>query len=140
MHSEVLIPINSRRMMDALIEKLGQLNGLLVESSITLLYVQTLVYDTTLGLEAVVVAPGVEGKGWSILDQACQALKAKGLSCKAVLKTGEPVQEICDYAAEERMDLIVVCRREQGPFENLLFADTSEELVERAPAHVLVLK
>lgn len=140
MYSRILIPINSAETIHLLIPKLRALNSHLLDSTITLLYVQTLVYNTAVGLDAVVVTPDVEPEGILILDGACRLFKRMRLSCRKVLRTGDPVEEIYQYAAHKMFDLIVVERREKGLLESLLFTRVSDELVKKASTHVLVLK
>lgn len=140
MPGKILIPINTEQSVDKLLNELKFLNPLLLNSHITLLYVQTLVYNTAVGLDAVVVTPEVEPEGLRILERGRESLEKMKLCCQTALKTGNPVQEIVQYAAKERIDLIILCRREQGLLESLLFSNMSDELIEKAATNILVVK
>ena len=145
MYSNILVAIGNSLTVSTLMQELESLRPYLLDSTVILFHVQVpVVYHTAVGIEPAVVASDIEAQmeqeGVMILEQAQRLLMEMQIPCRTVLRTGDPVKEICRYAEEESVELIIVGRREKGLLESLLLTSVSDKLVQKASAHVLVLK
>jgi len=85
--------------------------------------------------EAVARLPAVK-----YLEQTTAALQAKGLNATWVYKQGaSPAQEIIAYAADHRMDLIVMASHGAGEIAWLL-GSVAQKVVSHAPVPVLLVR
>jgi len=55
------------------------------------------------------------------------------------IRKGDPVEEIVDFAAGHLVDLIVVGNASERFFAKLFFSSIEEELISKAPCHVLAI-
>ncbi len=74
------------------------------------------------------------------LQKMRDGLKRKGLRIKVHLHVGIPSKEIIRIAEEEKISLIIMGARGKSIIEELLVGSTTEDVVRRAPTHVLVIK
>jgi nucleotide-binding universal stress UspA family protein len=74
----------------------------------------------------------------SILAEGVERLKALGFSPTARLETGDPGQEIAEFAEEIGAHLVVVGHRPQGPLAQWWFGSVGSYLVKRLRCSVLV--
>ncbi len=58
----------------------------------------------------------------------------------AVIRTGEAVQEIVAFAAQEPIDLIVIASHGQSGWRRLITGSVTEQVVRLAPCPVLVIQ
>ncbi|MFI5042390.1 MAG: universal stress protein [Acidimicrobiales bacterium] len=72
--------------------------------------------------------------------QACERLERPGLDIKPVVLRGRPAMAIVDRARAGRADLIIVGSRGHGTIESMLLGSLSAEVVDHAPAPVLVVR
>jgi nucleotide-binding universal stress UspA family protein len=79
----------------------------------------------------------LQNKGKRELQKLIDAKVAGVVNAKAVVKIGKPYQEIIDFAAKEKIDLIVIATRGHTEMEHILFGGTAEKVVRRAPCPVL---
>ena len=75
-----------------------------------------------------------------IVDQVRARLERPGLDVKAVVLHGRPATAIVDRARAMAADLIVVGSRGHGTIESMLLGSVSAEVVDHAPAPVLVVR
>ena len=75
-----------------------------------------------------------------IVDQVRARLERPGLDVKAVVLHGRPATAIADRARAMRADLIIVGSRGHGTIESMLLGSVSAEVVDHAPAPVLVVR
>jgi nucleotide-binding universal stress UspA family protein len=75
-----------------------------------------------------------------IVDQVRARLERPGLDVKAVVLRGRPATAIVDRARAMRADLIVVGSRGHGTIESMLLGSVSAEVVDHAPAPILVAR
>jgi universal stress protein A len=74
------------------------------------------------------------------LDQRVEAANARGLTARAVLKTGPAPEAVVDAATEERADLIVIGTHGRTGLTRLVIGSVAERVVRIAPCPVLIVK
>ena len=74
------------------------------------------------------------------LDERVARANATGIRARAVLRVGPPADTICQAAADERCDLIVVGTHGHRGLERLVLGSVAERVVRDAPCPVLVVK
>ena len=74
------------------------------------------------------------------VHEARERLARPGLSVNAVVLTGRPATAIVDRARDMQADVVVVGSRGHGTIESMLLGSVSAEVVDRAPAPVLVAR
>ena len=72
------------------------------------------------------------------VDEARGRLVRPGLNVEAVVLRGRPATAIIDRARGMRADLIVIGSRGHGTIESMLLGSVSAEVIDHAPAPVLV--
>ena len=70
-----------------------------------------------------------------VTDEEREDLKARTLS-----RTGSPFVEICRYAKEENIDLIVIGTHGRGPIAHMLMGSVADRVVHKAPCPVLSVR
>ena len=78
----------------------------------------------------------VRQHAWEVVHQAGEAAAAD----KGRVEVGDPGQRICDVAAEERIDLIVMGSRDRRLLERIFSPSVSAYVVSHAPCPVLVVR
>ena len=63
----------------------------------------------------------------------------RGVKYETVVRSGRPVTEICDFARERDVDLIIIATHGGTGFEHLLIGSVAEQVVRRAGRTVLVV-
>ena len=76
----------------------------------------------------------------SLLSQLSEQIFAKGLEAEAVLRVGNPREEILSAAKEMSVDLIVIGSHGHSGLGLVLLGSTAERVVQYAPCPVLVVK
>ncbi|NTV12331.1 MAG: universal stress protein [Desulfobulbaceae bacterium] len=66
--------------------------------------------------------------------------KTKGVSIKEIVSDGEPTTEILQTIQEKQIDLLVMLAHEEGFLENLIFNRSNNELVQKMPCSILLVK
>jgi nucleotide-binding universal stress UspA family protein len=74
------------------------------------------------------------------VHEACERLARPGLSVEAVVLRGRPATAIVGRARDMHADVVVVGSRGHGTIESMLLGSVSAEVVDRAPAPVLVAR
>jgi nucleotide-binding universal stress UspA family protein len=74
------------------------------------------------------------------VDDACRHLARPGLSVNTAVLSGRPASAIVDRARGMSADLIVLGSRGHGTIESMLLGSVSAEVVDHAPAPVLVAR
>ncbi len=74
------------------------------------------------------------------LDERVALAAGAGVRARAVLRVGPPADTICQTAADERCDLIVVGTHGHHGLERLVLGSVAERVVRDAPCPVLVVK
>lgn len=74
------------------------------------------------------------------VDEVGGRLARPGLNVEAIVLRGRPATAIVDRARGMRADLIVVGSRGHGTIESMLLGSVSTEVIDRAPAPVLVAR
>jgi len=74
------------------------------------------------------------------LDEAVAVLAAAGVKAKAVLKAGNPAEEIIDAARDGRFDVILVGIRGMGAVKRFIIGSVADRVVRHATVPVLVVR
>jgi len=82
----------------------------------------------------------IKDKRQKILDNDAQFFKEKGMEVEKILLHGDPADEVCEYAAENNFDLIVVADKGHGKVERFLLGSISDKIVRHAKTSVMVVK
>jgi nucleotide-binding universal stress UspA family protein len=64
----------------------------------------------------------------------------EGIPLETRIKVGRPYQEICDTAAKEKIDLLIVSTHGYTGLKHVLLGSTAERVVRHAPCPVLVVR
>ncbi|ETI68512.1 universal stress protein [Neobacillus vireti] len=76
-----------------------------------------------------------------ILDHAKSFLLSKGVPAKFESLGGKPVNDdLCDFASEQDVDLIIVGNSGKGALKKLLEGSVSEKVMKKAEMDVLIVK
>jgi nucleotide-binding universal stress UspA family protein len=146
MYKHILIPVDSSETASSVMAEAVALLAMCDDCRLTLMHVQTPVYGLSAGMNLAVPVPvsGVQDRldeeAHDVLDDSSRWLDERGIVHRSVLVRGDPADEICRYAEEETVDLIVVGQRDKGLLEKLLLGSVSTKVVQNAPSHVLVVK
>jgi nucleotide-binding universal stress UspA family protein len=73
------------------------------------------------------------------LGMACLTLRSAGITCKSIVRFGEPAREILKLADEADCDQIVMGRRGRGRAAKLLLGSVSDKVAREAPCPVTVV-
>ena len=82
----------------------------------------------------------IEAEGLALLKSAEEALAASELAYKTAVRKGDPAREICEFAANESCDLIVVGTRGHGLAAELLLGSVSHKVIQHAPCLVMTIR
>lgn len=83
---------------------------------------------------------------WTVIQREADAALARirtmaeGVDLETVTLEGKPAAEITRFAAENKIDLIVIGTRGKRGFERLLLGSVAEQVVRSSPCKVLVVK
>ena len=75
-----------------------------------------------------------------ILPQTLNAIGETGGEVSTVQRWGHAAKEICEFAEESGVDLIVIGRRGNSQFKQLFLGSVSSQVVAHAPCPVVVAK
>jgi nucleotide-binding universal stress UspA family protein len=98
----------------------------------------------TVGGLAGAPAPATSDTSWDALrEHAWQVVQDAGAAAEASegrVELGDPGQRICDVAAEEGVELIIMGSRDRGLVERIFSPSVSSYVVSHAPCPVLVVR
>ncbi len=75
----------------------------------------------------------------ALVQRRAQELQSSGVETATEVVTGEPAQEIIDYAKEEKFDLIAIGTRGHSGIRRGILGSVTDEVVRSSPIPVLVL-
>ena len=80
-------------------------------------------------------------KRWETEAEArLDELKPAGVEAHAVVRVGNPYNEIVEYAREQGIDLIVIGTHGRGAIGHMLLGSVAEKVVRKAPCPVLTTR
>lgn len=118
--------------------------GLAVDAgaSLTLLYVldsaASAIGLASLSQEEITVAK--KSVSENAFAAALQAMGGKKPPVQKEVRLGHPAQDIIDFAAEEKTDLIIMGSRGLSPMEGLLLGSVSTKVLQHAPCAVTIVR
>jgi nucleotide-binding universal stress UspA family protein len=74
------------------------------------------------------------------MDRIARDQIPPGVSAEAVVRSGDSVEEIIQFAEESGADLIVMATHGRGGLSHILMGSTAEQVIRKAPCPVLTLK
>lgn len=74
------------------------------------------------------------------LDKLVETLRAEGFTVHKVVLSGRASDELINYAAEQKIDLISIATHGRSGIEHLLFGSTTERVLRKAPCPVLTVR
>jgi nucleotide-binding universal stress UspA family protein len=77
---------------------------------------------------------------WSATSAALEVAAAAGVVAESFVLEGDPVDRICESAADTNASLVVVGSHGWGPVRRLVAGSVSTTLLHRAPCPVLVVR
>jgi len=83
---------------------------------------------------------GHESDSDEITDRAGEWLKGQGVRFESVSLSGNPAHEICQYAEDHAIALIVIGHRDRSTIERFFLGSVSKHVIESSPVSVLVVK
>ncbi|MEW5920840.1 MAG: universal stress protein [Bacillota bacterium] len=75
-----------------------------------------------------------------ILDQAEKIFQDKGIKVKKIIAKGHPAEMICQTAAKENANLVIVGSRGLGGIKELLLGSVSNRVAHCVKSHVMIVK
>ncbi len=78
--------------------------------------------------------------GRKIVDEAASIFENIGRDVNQVIRLGDPADEICDYAEQNNIDMIVLADKGRGGVQRFLLGSISDKVVRHADTSVLVVK
>ncbi len=74
------------------------------------------------------------------IDRMIEGEKRHGLAVKAVMKEGNPSEEIIKMVKEKNIDLLILSAHEEGHLEHFLFGRDNEDLIRKMPCSIILVK
>lgn len=78
--------------------------------------------------------------GRKMINEAASIFESLGLDVNRVIRLGDPANEICEYAEENNIDMIVLADKGRGGVTRFLLGSISDKVVRHAETSVLVVK
>ncbi|WP_066073579.1 universal stress protein [Neobacillus soli] len=75
-----------------------------------------------------------------VLDHAKSFLNRQGVPAEFESLDGKPMNDLCDFALEQDVDLIIVGNSGKGALQKLLVGSVSESVMKKAEMDVLIVK
>lgn len=101
---------------------------------------QRLEYKMIPDFQVEMIRQGAKRTGEEILKKEKEAYRRDGVDVEPRLLVGSPGPVICDVAARERVNLVIIGRRGHGDLQDILFGSVSNHVVHHCPVPVLVVK
>lgn len=140
----VLVPVDFSETSDAAL-RYGKALAQAFGASLHLLHVVQEPYSQPWAVEAYGFSLATLQEDWikdarTRLDQAVTADDRTALRAKTTTLLGHPVTEILRYAADEKIDLIVMGTHGRGPLGHMIMGSVAERVVRRSPCPVLTVR
>lgn len=139
----ILVPVdfstNSRQALRHAIAFAAQYKATLV----LLHVVEPVVYPADLGFPPMTLqttAVDFQDAARMRLESLVEEELPEGIPLETRIKVGRPYQEICDSAAKDRIDLLLVSTHGYTGLKHVLLGSTAERVVRHAPCPVLVVR
>ena len=140
----VLVPVDFSETSDAAL-RYGKALAQAFGASLHLLHVVQEPYSQPWAVEAYGFSLATLQEDWikdarARLDQAVTADDRAALHARTTTLLGHPVTEILRYAADEKIDLIVMGTHGRGPLGHMIMGSVAERVVRRSPCPVLTVR
>lgn len=94
--------------------------------------------DVPMDIEPIINAAKAQYE--SMLIGLQEKARSQGLNIAAVIVTGHPAQDIIEYAAEKKIDLIMMGQRGKSKIPKWLLGSVSQQVANHAPCSVMIVK
>ena len=145
MYKQILVPLDGSELAEGAVSHAEEL-AKAFDAKVTLLSVIEPV--------AVYSQPGVVGPVVSVsmdmeeevrnvteyLDNIADKLRKDGVDVMRVVREGDPASQICDYAHENRVDLIVMSTHGRSGLQRLVYGSVAEHVLHNARVPVLLVR
>ncbi len=74
------------------------------------------------------------------LDEIIKTERESGIDIEALIREGNPTDEILDVIKEKKIDLLVMLSHDEGRFAHHFFGGSKDELIRRMPCSILLVK
>ena len=140
----VLVPVDFSETSDVAL-RYGKALAQAFGASLHLLHVVQEPYSQPWAVEAYGFSLATLQEDWikdakTRLDQAVTDDDRAALTAKTTTLLGHPVTEILRYAADEKIDLIVMGTHGRGPLGHMIMGSVAERVVRRSPCPVLTVR
>jgi nucleotide-binding universal stress UspA family protein len=140
----VLVPVDFSETSDVAL-RYGKALAKAFGASLHLLHVVQEPYSQPWAVEAYGFSLATLQEDWikdarTRLDQAVTDDDRTALGAKTTTLLGHPVTEILRYAADEKIDLIVMGTHGRGPLGHMIMGSVAERVVRRSPCPVLTVR
>lgn len=149
MYRQILVPVDHTEMSKRLLTEAAGFASGRADTVVTILHVGEHVHDLPItpgmpvGAALVGSAVDVEERSVEeakrVLAQSSELLQQTGVRHESQLRFGNAATEICRYAEDKDMDLIVIGRKDKGAIERFLLGSVSQAVVQNAPCNVMVV-
>ena len=82
----------------------------------------------------------LENEGEKLLNKAASILEEENIETEKEILKGDPANEICEYAEENNIGIIVMGDKGEGGLKELLLGSTSEKVLRHAHCSVMIVK
>lgn len=100
----------------------------------------TAAYGAGFGADPLVTLRSKEAKGKELVEAILREGEIKVDRCRSILADGDPAEKICEVAAREKIELIVMASHGYMGVERLLLGSVTESVIRNAPCPVLAIK
>lgn len=91
-------------------------------------------------VDATIVVDEEVHTGRDYLDGITSRLSGEGMSVQGVIRDGDPASEICDYAAENEIDMIVMCTHGRSGIKRWVYGSVADKVLRSASTPVLLIR
>lgn len=145
MYKEILVTLDGSKLAEAAIPHAREL-AKAFDADITLLsIIEPIGISPQPGVVGPVVSVAmnieeeVENTGQYLEDIANQ-LEAEGLEVKRIVREGDPASQICDYAHENDIDLIVMSTHGRSGIQRWVYGSVADRVLRNAEVPVLLIR
>lgn len=145
MYSEILLTLDGSPMAEAAIPHARAL-ARAFEARVTLFSVVEIVsIHPQPGIVAPMVGPGVNiememDQARDYLQSIAGQLKAEGIQVRSVVREGDAASQICDYAAENASDIIVMSTHGRSGLQRWVYGSVADRVLRGAEVPVLLIR
>jgi nucleotide-binding universal stress UspA family protein len=142
MYRRVVVPLDGSLLAEGMLRFIVDIAGPLDLEVVLLRVVRPIPPQVTETLRAAILGTMEDhvAEARAYLAAAAERLNAKGLRVRAVVRSGEPVDEIVDCARDTKADLIAMSTHGRSGVGRLLFGSVAEAVLREAEIPVFLMR